>query len=176
MTILWDPNLQFSGVYVGDVAPVKPADDLLWYNPTTDQLQYWDGSVWSIALAGTGGGSSGVLTVGVLPPSAPVANAVWYNPAANAWFLYDGAAWQPIAFSGGFLHVGGAAPVAPIINQLWFNPTTQDWQIWDGAAWATQSIGGGSQLPVATTEGQGLVSGPAPNFDWASSAFDAGRF
>lgn len=172
MTTLWDPG-SGSYLHLGQALPPIVRPNTLWYNPTTDLLQYWDGTTW-VPVLGSAPGGGGLLHVGALPPGAPVANQLWYNPAGNVWTIFDGTNWNPLSF-GGSVTSGGTAPVAPAVDALWFNPTTGDWSIWDGVAWVGISIAA-NPIPPATALGQVLASGPAPGFPWGPEFIDGGRF
>lgn len=78
------------------------------------------------------------------------------------------------------IKVGPAAPANPLQGDLWVNtsvsPNTLN--LFNGTAWIATSTGGGggAGLPQATREGQVLVAGSSPLFNWAAGDIDCGRF
>jgi hypothetical protein len=80
----------------------------------------------------------------------------------------------------GDVPVGMVAPLDPQEGDLWFDstPVVNALKIYVSNAWSLVGSGGVSAaLPAASAQGQILVSGSAPAFDWTvQQGIDQGRF
>jgi hypothetical protein len=72
--------------------------------------------------------------------------------------------------------VSATAPTNLKRGIAWYDTGTNSLKIWDGAAWQTAGGGGGAALPAANAQGQFLISGTAPGFNWSPGLIDSGRY
>lgn len=108
----------------------------VWYSPTTDILNVWDGSQW-------------VANDYVLFATNPITIAVgthWFNTTTSAWSEWNGATWDPIAF----VLSAPADPYTPALNSYWFDTAAPALNQWNGAMWVSISY---STVPLTPTIG-----------------------
>lgn len=117
-----------SSTFVQTVEPITPADQDLWFNPTTEDLHQYNSAtqLWTL------------LNVLVWPgdPSDVSSCEVWWKTTDNTLYLWDkvNSEWDLVTN----FTISLADPLLPqplAINTIWYNPTTKVMNRYDGSSW-----------------------------------------
>jgi hypothetical protein len=79
----------------------------------------FDGSIWTAASAGAGGGAS--LVISDTPPADPSEGDLWFESDTTRTYVYYDSFWVEIGSTGSGATVSDTAPTNPIQGQIWLN-------------------------------------------------------
>jgi hypothetical protein len=120
----------------------------------------------------------------VLDTAPPVTdNALWFDTTAKIWYVGENGAWVPMASGAAPVvppstAVGKSPPANPVPGTIWIDtsrPSQPRLKFYSlGGVWTTPAAD--VQLPPATRQGQAMIAGLAPSFNWAAGEVDGGRY
>ena len=113
---------------VGPTAPTSPSPGDMWMNPTTNDIQFWNGTAW-INSGAT------VFTSSTAPTGANPGD-LWFDPDSAELFVWydDGTSAQWVIATAGTssasIYLGVEPPPTPAAGNLWFDPNSAQLFIW----------------------------------------------
>jgi hypothetical protein len=121
----WAPGVEKT---VSTTAPTSPSAGDMWMNPTTNDIQFWNGTAW-IASGAT------VFTSSTAPTTATPGD-LWFDPDSAELFVWydDGTSAQWVIATAGTssasIFLGADPPPTPAAGNLWFDPNSAQLFIW----------------------------------------------
>ena len=93
----------------------------------------FDGSIWTAASAGAGGGAS--VTVSDTPPASPSEGDLWFESDTTRTYVYYDSFWIEVGSTGAGATTSDTAPTNPVQGQFWFNSLNGATYVYYGTVW-----------------------------------------
>lgn len=132
------------GVKPGPNPPDAPSQGDVWFDTTTNELHFYDGTNWVPINPAPG-------------PDAPdnkIEGTLWYDTTFQALKVWNGTEW---VFSIKGAESGVSDPASGLNGQLFYNTTSQNLRLYSDGAWG--DIGGGASVEVGENEPVGASEG-----------------
>lgn len=158
----WIVVAEFS---VSNVDPIFPSNlDIghIWYNPTSNITNIWDGGAWV---------ATEEFVISLTDPRTPIAEDGWFNPDTGIWNIWDtqnpgwneinpadisgdpsliptGTYWYDTMLAALNIRNGlvwlnviySTTPLTPKVGSLWFNSSTNTLLEWSGSSYTPASL------------------------------------